>query len=277
MVKGLPIPPRLNRVALALLVAASLSLGSRPLLASPRRGRGDFQAHFDAGIAHYQRGRYKAAAAELAAALEIEDRPDVSFALAQALRQSGDCTGALKLYRELLAGDLSSQRRGAIEDAMAPCVATEREPEEVPEEPASVDPEEVPEEPLGSVEPELERAPEGEEPSVRRASPRWYRDPLGTGLVVVGVAGLGLGGAGLAVADSRFRSADAAGSEKAFTDAIASADRWTSIGVSSLIAGGVLCAAGVVRWVVVAGRDGDDGRVVLIPDPRGGVLVAGEF
>jgi hypothetical protein len=79
------------------------------------------------------------------------------------------------------------------------------------------------------------------------------------------------------LADGRYASAENAGSEKAFTDTVASADRWRNIGLGALVGGGALTIAGVVRWVVVARRGGEREGVAFMPDPRGGLIVAGEF
>lgn len=279
----------MKRRLASLVLAAAFTTGA-PASAAPKRGR-EFQARFEAGIAAYQKKDYRAAATELAAAYELVPDPDVAFALAQALRQAGMCDEALPFYREILTGDVSPQRRRAIEEAMAPCEAQAAAAEvEVRPRPRPRPRTEPAREPVGELTPPDDPVVAPPPPasdatpssadlsrSASEPAPRWYRDVLGTSLVIVGVAGLGLGGTGLMLADGHYATAEKAESERAFSAAIASGDRWRNIGVGALIGGGALTAVGVVRWIVVAGRDGERDAVSLVPDPRGGVIIAGEF
>jgi hypothetical protein len=258
---------------------ASFLLGVSLAVAAPARaqpgGGVTFQAHLDAGIKLYQKEMFADAAVELEAAYKMEARPDVAFALAQSLRQSGDCTRALAYYRQLLAGELSTARRSAIEEAMVPCVAAEaaserNKPESEPGPTPSAIETEGPVEDSGGASVDVEK-PSDDGPR------RWYKDPLGTSLVVAGTAGVAVGIAGLVKMKALFAEAEG-GTEKTFGPIKAEGQKWQIIGWTSLGIGTALAAGGVYRWMKVAERSEEaEGELTLLVDPSGGLIVAGEF
>jgi hypothetical protein len=258
---------------------ASLLLGVTVSFPGPARAEpgASFQSHLDAGIRLYQKQMYADAAVELEAAYKIQPSPDVAFALAQALRQSGECARALTYYRQLLVRDLSPARRSAIEEAMVPCLTPELEPDGAAAKPAPGPAASTTEAVATDAEDdEAEASVDVDAGSHDQSASRWYADPLGTGLVVAGSAGVVLGVAGLVIMQSKFDAANN-GTEKTFEADREAGVKWRLIGISSLVIGSALAAGGVYRWMKVAGEDDDEGGLALIPDPSGGILVTGKF
>jgi hypothetical protein len=180
------------------------------------------RALFEQGVQLYKAQKYDEAAATLAHSYELERKPDVLFALAQAERMSGRCPDAVAHYKALLAetNDLATAK--AVQNNLGLCEA-QRSPElGTPPEPPS--------------KPETAAAPHG----VSR---------LPALLVATGGLALGIGG-GLLVSARGNR--DAAGRAFTLEDNARlndRADTQQTIGVVAAGAGVALAAVGAILWV----------------------------
>ena len=227
--------------------------------AAPGRIKAEAKAHLDRGLKLYQSQKYDEAIVELRAGLAIDPQPDLLYALGQAERRNGHCARAIEYYESCLAlvKDPSAAaavrvqiERCRVESApeSRPAPASKSEPlsepaarPEPPPEPAGPPPDDA-----ATLKP-VEFPPEAPAPALRP----WHRDPLAVTALSLGLAGLGVGGALVGVAESQ---ADrAASSYQAFADARGAVGLWTG-GVISLGVGGALVAVAVIRFAVVAVR-----------------------
>src|SRR5262249_10520047 len=118
-------------------------------------------------------------------------------------------------------------------------------------------------------------------PTITTTSPSpegrpWYRDPLGDGLVIGGVVGLGVGAALLASAKS---ARDGIASAPDYDAAKALKDKASSrgtIGTISLIAGGALVIGGVIRYATHSSKSSTTVSGWIAPG-TGGLALDGSF
>lgn len=175
------------RLVVFALVVASLAT-ARAEDESPRvRAR----ALFKAGEALYSSGDYRGSIDHYQKAYQLAPLPLLLFDLAQAHRQLGERSEALKLYRQYLAADPTG--RGAAEAAQHIEVLTAslaKDPEPAPPAEAKVPREERPPEPA-PVPPPTE--------TMARSAPRPLR-AVGWSLLGVGAVSVGVGGAFVALA-----------------------------------------------------------------------------
>jgi tetratricopeptide (TPR) repeat protein len=235
---------RLFAVVLALAVAAPHAF------ADARAMKPEARAHYQRGLALYQRGEYDAAVDELRAGLAIDPQPDLLYALGQAERRRGHCDRAIEYYESCL---------GLVKDpAAAAAVRVQIERCKVERGDTKEDPAQLPATPAPAAAPPVATPPVATTPPpaapavVAAPAPRrWSRDALGWSLVGVGLAGAAAGGALMGVAHARV---DAAGdSYQQYAEARGASTLWTA-GVITLSAGGALVAFGVVRLAVVGAR-----------------------
>lgn len=81
----------------------------------------DATRHFELAQAAYAAQDFVRASAEFEAAFELDPKSDYLFGWAQSVRRSGDCPGALALYRKLLAMPLAPDQAAATRQAMSRC------------------------------------------------------------------------------------------------------------------------------------------------------------
>jgi tetratricopeptide (TPR) repeat protein len=263
-----------------LAVLAVLALAA-PAVAAPKGGPA--KVAFDRGVAAYQKGDFAAASEALGTSFKLEPDAETLFAWAQAERQLDHCDRAIELFEKLLTFDLPAENKkvivGKIEECRAllppkPAKQPEKQPEQPPEPQPERPPEAQPEPPLagGTAPVSADRPPSGPE-----GSP-WWKDPLGGALVAGGVVGLGVGSYYLVEAKkeedaSRQRDSD-------FKDHDERAQRYSKIGVASLVVGGALVAGGVVRYMTRRGGERGKERTAvtgwLSPD-GGGITAIGRF
>ncbi|HEY8145959.1 MAG TPA: hypothetical protein VIG06_24930 [Kofleriaceae bacterium] len=260
----------MRRAALVLVMVGAFAPVAR---GEPRPMAEAARVHFDTGLRAYRARAWSEAIAEMRAGYAIDPHPDFLFPWAQATRLSGDCAGALPLYRRALDGAASEVDRRDIEVLIAGC---ERD--------VKRDRERSPPEPEAETEPEPTSAP----PATRRVthvevqadaaappSPPWYADTLGGALAIGGALGLGAGAGFLVAAGRAEDDADSAATLDGFVSASDRADQRRLFGAVALGAGAGLAAVAVMRYAWVARRSSREVSVVLAPAPGGAALSLG--
>lgn len=251
---------------------AVLVLAAAPAHAAPK----DAEARrlFDRGVAAYTKGDLAAAAQALSESYAREGDPETLFAWAQAERKLGHCESAIELYNTLLAFELPAANKKVIEQQLAECKQIVDDKQK--KEPIAAPPPAAPAAPAPA--PAVVSAPgPAPPPSAPVHEGRaWWRDPVGDGLAIGGVVGLGVGTALLLSARSADQAKDSAMSYAQFkANADTAHDRGVE-GVIGLAAGGVLLAGGIA-WYATH-RDSDAAVVTGWLAPRGaGIGFSGAF
>ena len=270
-------PPARQKVRAWLAALAALALAA-PAAAAPKGAKA--KVEFDRGVAAYQKQNYAAASEALAASFKIEPDPETLFAWAQSERQLERCEKSIELFGKLLDFNLPAENKKVVQEKIDECKAIisarqpAKQPEKQPEKQPAKQPEKQPEPPGPS---DAVAPPPVEQPRPGPERSPWWKDPIGDGLVVVGVAGLGVGGyylmsAKQAEADSKKLDGD-------FKEKDALAEKHGKIGTIAAAAGGVLLVGGIVRYAT-RGGGGNKERTALTgwfsPD-GGGFAAMGRF
>ena len=132
---------------------------------------------FKQGIEEYKAQKYDAAAATLKQSYELDPKPDVLFALAQAERLGGHCPEAVAHYKKLLESISDLPTAKLVQNSLALCPQPEAEKPK-------------------PVEPATRREPPPPPRPITKTVVREVRptDVLATMLVAGGMLGLGAGG-----------------------------------------------------------------------------------
>src|SRR5262245_59688716 len=176
------------RSGVAALVAFAATAMAGIVHADPSRPVGDAplipaaREQFDRGAAHFARKEDEPAIAAFRKAYEIDPRPEILFAWAQAERLSGDCASAISLYDRFLATGPVARQATAAEENKALCSEALRT--------RPVDRTAVRQD-SGVSSSAVARRPTQRISGNRRT---WYSDPLGGAQVGAAVIGLGAGG-----------------------------------------------------------------------------------
>lgn len=269
--RGASMPRGLQALLLLLTLIAGMGVaaGQSDPLGPPK----DKQAlkHFKAGNAlFHEHADYKGAIAEYKAGVLIEPAPAFHYNLGLCYRKLGDYEQAIFHYRRFLKiAELNGEDRATVEklirmmeDEMAKAAST-AEPSET-----------APDVKLG--EGSDDREPD---PAVMRSTsatrPRWYQDGLGWGLSIGGALGIGVGGGFLLKAnglDSEAARESDQAERKRLQD---QAGTWQTAGTVTVIAGGALVVAGIIKLVI---RPHASAEVVVAPTEGGAsVLAVGRF
>jgi hypothetical protein len=211
------------------------------------------RGHYDAAMVLYGVRDFRAAARELEAAYAIEPRREILFARAQATRLAGDCPDAIALYQQFLTTAPPAHQVAATRIAMARCQG-ETPP---PRAPPSLAAAPVVIARARSIPPAAVVAPAAAVPR-----PPFYRDWKGDVLLAAGLVTGSVGAALMASAagmDARARAADRYGD---FADLHGRAEQRWRVGLGAMVAGAVVAAAGVARyvWISLDGGVGIGGR-----------------
>jgi hypothetical protein len=223
------------------------------------------RAELERGLRAYGERDWSAAIEAFRAGYAIDPHPDFLFPWAQATRLSGDCAGALPLYRRAREAATGEADRADIDELIARC-EKQVEREEPPREPEQPAPE--PEKPPPRV--HIHRrvaAP----PSAPRSP--WYKDGLGAGLAIGGAVVMAGGVTFLALAQRADDDAASAGTLDGFVAASDTADQRRVIGAIALGAGAGIAAVAVLRYAWVAHLSAREPAVAIAPAPGGGALV----
>jgi hypothetical protein len=229
------------------------------------------RAQLERGLRAYGERDWSAAIEAFRAGYAIDPHPDFLFPWAQATRLSGDCAGALPLYRRAREAATGEEDRADIERLIARC-EEEVEREQPPPEPEKPAPE--PEKPPPRV--HIHRRAAAVQSAPRS---RWYKDGLGAGLAIGGAVVVAGGVTFLIAAQRADDDAASAGTLDGFVAASDTADQRRLIGAIALGAGAGIAAVAVLRYAWVAHLSAREPAVAVAPAPGGGALVgvAGRF
>jgi hypothetical protein len=170
--------------------------------------------------------QYQKAIAEFKLAYDEEPRPEILYSWAQTERLSGNCRGAVDLYRRFLAGNPPKEHAEAARLNIVRCGE-------------SVEPTAAP-----AAATTIVVAP----PPPRRP---WYKDIAGGVLSGVGVAGLALGTGFFVGSNSEDDAATNAVTYGDHAHHTELAQSYRIVGITGLAAGGVLLAIGIGRYIYV--------------------------
>jgi len=243
------------------------------------------KAAFKQGVVAYKQGNYAAASEALEKSYKLEADPDTLFAWAQAERKLGHCDRSIGMYERLLERDMPAANKAAITTNLTECKAVIAKADSTDDAarpkatsaPASVDTPAPTEEPTRVATIEAARAPTREMPARSEARP-WWKDPVGDTLVVVGLVGVGVGGAMLMSARSLDAQASDINQTSNYFEFQQLRDRAHSRSEIGLVAGGVGAAAIIGGIVWYATRSNKPAPVVGWTGPHaGGLAVAGAW
>ena len=255
----------------ALIVA--LALVSSTAVAAPKGAAA--KKAFAKGVKAYTAGDYAAASEAMSKSYDLETDPETLFAWAQSERKLEHCDKAIELYNELLVYQLPDANKQVIQTQIGECkdILAAKTPKSV-DTPKSADTPKEPEPPPPSnaelpapAETPVQATPEG------RA---WWKDPVGDGLVLVGIAGLVVGGVELSAASSADSSKTNATS---YTDFKKYSDQATSdgtLGVIAASAGGALVAVGFI-WYATHREHHEHAVTGWLAPAGGGLAITGGF
>ncbi len=252
----------MRRALLAAVAIAALGAPAEAQRAMAPAAR----AKLDRGLRAYADQDWRAAIEAFRAGYDIDPHPDFLFPWAQATRLSGDCAGAIPLYRRALESVKSEEDRRDIEKLIAGC---EEEVERTRPPPT---PEEEPP-PRAIHHPPHRHVHAPSPPAAEREPAPWYTDVLGGALAITGALALGGGAAFLVAARRADDDAAAAGTLDGFVSASDTADQRRVIGAVALGAGAGLAAVAVLRYAWVGHRAAREPEVAVAPAPGGGAVV----
>ncbi len=271
--------------AIPLVLALTLSIAPSP---TPQQRKA--QAAWDRADAHAAAGNHDDAVDEYARAWQDLDAPAILYSWAQSERLRGHCTEAAALYDRFVAEGQSpppSYDTELLRAQWSNMLANAERQREACRAPASTQTEPVaPPVPAPAATTTSATTPSGtigdaatsDATPARPRSPRpWWRDAAGWSLAGTGVAALVAGTVLVVVADAQERGADGLGSHGAFDDAIDRAIVEQRAGFGLLGVGGALVLGGIVRFAVVARRQGRTTRSVALDLGPRGLSLRGRF
>jgi len=238
--------------------------------------------HLRRGIEFYAEKQYELAIVEFRAGFALDPRRDFLFALAQAERLSGDCPTAVIYYKRFVQTNPSDHQREAARVNMKRCGrALESGPSGRPAKPTEAALRDA--EGAKNVPPAM---PVGVVANDDRSSrPPWYKDTIGSSLLVAGVVSLGIGSGFWFASNSAESAADDAGNLDDFRAHMDRASSRRTISVASLAVAAGLISVGV--WRLATRKRGSRNRslktqstrsLVAAPAPNGVVVgVIGRF
>jgi hypothetical protein len=250
-------------LVLAIVIAA------RTAMAAPRGAAA--KAAFTQGVTAYKAGDFVVASEALERSFKLEADPETLFAWAQSERKQSHCDKAIPLYERLLTFDMPAANKTAISTNLSECkavIAAAKPPAAPPpvDEAKSASPVAV-EQPRVDVEPKPV-------PTSTESKP-WWKDPVGDGLVVVGLVGAGVGAGMLVSASSLNRQADGTTSYSDYQRLREDANSRSELGLISAGAGGVFVVGGIL-WYATH-RDSRHQVVGWLDRAGGGLGVAGAW
>jgi hypothetical protein len=250
----------------AVLGAFALGVAARPAIARADEAaaqaiggevegpmRPEAQALYDRGLGRFQARDYAGAVADLEAGYAIEPRREFLFAEGQAKRLAGDCKGAVALYQRFLATGPPAVQVNATHIALGRCAQ------------------------LLAEHPDVVVVPAPTPPAPPPPPRRWWHDPLGLSATGVGVLGIGVGVGFLVAANASVDTAQASKTHEGFASAWSTAQSRQNVGVASLVAGGVLVAAGAARLTLLRRQARRSGTLFVVSLGPGIFAVGGGF
>jgi hypothetical protein len=220
-------------------------------------------------VTAYKAGDFIAASEALEKSFKLEADPDTLFAWAQSERKQSHCDKAIPLYERLLTFDMPAANKAAITTNLGECKAVVAQAKPPP--PPPVEQVKAPvvadDEPRNDIEPK--RVPPPAE------SKAWWKDPVGDGLVVVGLVGVGVGAGMLFSASSLNSQADGTTNYFDFQRLRDDANSRSKLGLISAGAGGIFVVGGIA-WYATH-RDSKRQVVGWADGNGGGLGVAGAW
>lgn len=261
----------------ALLVASSL-LATSALAAPKTRGA---KKEFQKGVAAYQKGDFVAASSALARSYKLEPDTETLFAWAQSERQQNKCESAIDLYNRLLEKDMPSENKDAVRAKLDECraIIAAKAPKVEPKIEPKVEPKTEPKTEPKPVEPVVEPVTPVQEPPPRvvvvETRTPWYKDAIGDSLTIAGVVSLGVGGFFLYSAkQAEDKSKE---NDSVFEENQDKAESRGRLGVVFTVAGGVLIASGIVRYMTRPAQESSTQLTGWVTETSGGVAAFGRF
>jgi tetratricopeptide (TPR) repeat protein len=254
----------MKRTAILMVCAMTLTAS-----AAPRKGGGkgrpnkgavnkkrEAKKHLEAATKAHEAEQFDVALTELQAAYELDPQPDTMYAIGQVQVKLNNCPEAIMAYEKFLESNPGEEPAALANEKITTCRAELAAQQPPPPPPPDPQPQPVP-------------------PPERKA---FYKDPIGDGLVVVGIGASVAGVIFYMGARSRLEDADTALSYAEQRTIVEDAKGKRNL---AIIAGGVGVAAlglGVWRWTTV-GKSGEQHRVALVPRGDGGGMItwAGTF
>jgi tetratricopeptide (TPR) repeat protein len=270
------------RSALPWLLRSSVLLGALQVSTAASALPKDAEAMrlLDEGQVKYKAEQFGEAIEDFKRGYEIEPDPAFLIAWAQAERQRGRCTSAVRLYKRFLATDPPEVAQEFARDGLVRCA------EQLAENPDPEDDEADDDEDESLVaEPEAPDEDEAEAvPAPTRDREHWIRDGLGTSLFAVGVVGTGVG-TGLLVASAlRQRQLDADIDDMTvnygeFDERRRGIRNLRIAGGAVVGVGAALLVGGIVRWAVVGSRKKASAPSVgfMLHRDHAGLTISGRF
>jgi tetratricopeptide (TPR) repeat protein len=264
-----------------------LVLVASTALAAPKP-KEEAKRRIDRAAALHKEGKYDDALAELEAAYKLDPQVDLLFAIGQVYAKLGRCDEARTEFEQFAAKKKTKQASQIVEQAIAACIP-KAPPVPPPVEPAppSVTPpaaEPIPA-PTPVAAPSPEPPPASPAPATFasatsspelhttvEAAPRpWYRDTLGDGLVLAGVAAAVVGFVEYHGATSKLDDAETASSLAQYDQLVDDAHGQRTISVVLFAGGAALVGAGIARYVL-HDRGRESHGLAVAPSHGGGLL-----
>jgi hypothetical protein len=252
----------------ALIVA--IALASTSAFGAPKSGPA--KKEFDRGVKAYTASDFEGAADAMAKSYALEKDPETLFAWAQAERKLENCDKAVELYNELLVFDLPAENKQVVEQNVAECkqiLAAAQKPAPETKEPAS-----EPAPPPPSHEDKVADAPAPPPPP--EGGRAWWKNPVGDGLLVLGIAGLAVGGVELASAAGADSDKGKATTYADFKRFEQKADSDGKTGVIAAGAGGALVVISII-WYATHKSHAEHPVTGWLAPSGGGLAVGGRF
>ena len=249
-----------RRVLAAVMILAAVGI-FQPSVAVAESAEDEAQQRLIRGLEHYQAGDYERAIDEFVAGYELDERPELLFALAQAERLSGDCESARIYYADFIATEPPDTQRDAAQLHLDACQhALESSPVH-----ARIEADE-PLEPQRAAEP------------VARTR-RWYDDVAGDVMLGVGALNVLISLRLCGAAGAQRELAESADDYQAYTshrDRAMSRRNW---GLATFGIGAGLIAGAAYRFVKRDQRNDRSERGLAVGPTVGGIALSfgGEF
>lgn len=233
---------------LAIVVLCALPLTA---YAGPKE-KAEAKKHIDAATQAHQAGKYDVALTELQTAYTLDPQPDLMYAIGQVQVKLNNCPEAIQSYQKFLESKPGDEPAAAANEAIKTCqdqLAAAQPPPPPPPEPVKPPPPPPPPKPTAK---------------------QFYQDPIGDGLVGVGVVAAVTGVIFYVSARGTLDDADKATTYAAQQSLVDDAHSKRTIAV---VLGGVGVAAlgvGVWRWMQV--KSSGEQAVALVPRTDGGMV-----
>lgn len=274
--------------AYACLIAVTASTA----FAAPKP-KEEAKRRIDRAATLHKQGKFDEALAELEAAYKLDPQVDLLFSIGQVYAKLGRCDEAHAKFDEFAAKKKSKEASAIVQQAIAACIPKAPPvppPDVAAPAPAAVvtapTPAPEPEKPAQPVPPPADEptppptfatatsGPAPAQPATPSAPRAWYRDTLGDGLVLAGIAAVVVGGIEYHAATSKLDDAESAGSLARYDQLVDDAHGKRTISVVLFAGGAALVGAGIVRYAL-HDRGHERASVAVVPAPGGGFVTFG--